>query len=158
MTRPNQKPQKCEDCGVVVEALKGVLTSTRDPDTLAVRHEVRHRPGECPEGREATVPQEPTWAVPAEGWTPGGHRARGVTLVRQRGRPHADAVLLGPAREYGEAPSLEDVARRTAVGRQWLGYWYLRGLRHRPAEVTMDDVDEMIGDADVAAMDAEVGR
>ena len=53
-------------------------------------------------------------------------------------------------------PSPETLASRTELGRRWLGYWFLRGIRKLPSGTTMDDVAELVGDADVEAMDRAV--
>lgn len=55
-------------------------------------------------------------------------------------------------------PSPEHLAGRTRVGRQWLAYWWLREIRPRPRDVTMEQMDEMLDGADVAEMDRRVRR
>ena len=44
------------------------------------------------------------------------------------------------------------------VARQWEGYMYLRRLRAWPRGMTMEGLDDMIGDADLEAMDAAVAE
>lgn len=69
------------------------------------------------------------------------------------------ARLEQAERERAEsAKSLEHAATRSAAGRQWLAYWWLRGIRLRPSHVTMAMLDEMLSDADLDAMDAKVER
>lgn len=55
-------------------------------------------------------------------------------------------------------PAPETMALRTADGRRWLAYWWLRGIRPQPDNVTMDMLNEMLGDCDLAAMDAAVEK
>ena len=81
---------------------------------------------------------------------------------RARCRPGTPEQRAFNARLEGDQraalPAPEQMAAHTAMGRRWLAYWWLRGIRPRPREVTVEQIDEMLAGADVAAMDAAVGR
>ena len=53
---------------------------------------------------------------------------------------------------------VEQIAMRTATGRRWMAFWIIEKIRPMPRNMTMDDVDRWLGDADVAAMRREVER
>lgn len=55
-------------------------------------------------------------------------------------------------------PAPDALAMRTRVGRQWLAFWWLEGIREKPSNVTMEQLDDMLDGADVAAMREQVAR
>lgn len=160
--RRNQHGANCRLCGGWVADNSGILETRRDMNSHEVVHRVRHRDGECPApGEKPAANDAPIWAVHAEGLTPAGNHATGVRLVEAAHRPRDGWALNERARaaemaDSGNGNSVEQLAARTAVGRQWLAYWWLRGIRPKPSDVSMDDLDAMLGDASVDAMDAAV--
>jgi len=81
---------------------------------------------------------------------------------RARCRPGTPEQRAFNARLEGEQraalPAPEQMAAHTAMGRRWLAYWWLRGIRPRPKGVTVEKIDDMLEGADVAEMDAEYGH
>ena len=67
---------------------------------------------------------------------------------------------LVDAREAKAAPlpSPEEVAAKSTRGRQWLGYWYAENIRPKPATISWEQVDELLGDARLEDMRQDVER
>lgn len=152
----NRIRDRCTACQEFVEPGGGELEK-RGVDENGKPVWVVTHDGGCP--TDAAVDGLARWAVYCRGRTPAGNQARGVRIVESAERPTAGtqpAVALDSAAHSADSVSLEQVAAGSAVGRQWLAFWWLEGLRPRPDGVTMDDIDAMLGDADVAAMRRQV--
>jgi hypothetical protein len=54
--------------------------------------------------------------------------------------------------------TVEAAAYRSRIGRRWLAYWWLRGIRPKPADVTMEQLDAMLDGADLECMDYQVAE
>lgn len=74
------------------------------------------------------------------------------------GTPEQRAFNARLGEQRAALPSPEQAAMRTATGRRWLAYWWLRQIRPKPREVTMEQIDEMLAGADLSEMDAQVER
>lgn len=80
-----------------------------------------------------------------------------VELVRGSPSTRAfNARLEQQQPQRAALPAPEALAAQTRVGRQWLAYWWTRGIRPKPRNVTVDMLDEMLGDAPLDAMDRMV--
>ena len=65
---------------------------------------------------------------------------------------------LASSDQQAALPSPEGMAMRTAQGRRWMAYWWLRGIRPQPEAVTMDRLDEMLDGADIGRMDEQAAE
>lgn len=58
--------------------------------------------------------------------------------------------------EHRPLPSVASLAQRSAAGRKWLAFMWYEEIVPRPANVTMDVLDELLIDADIGAMREQV--
>lgn len=92
-------------------------------------------------------------------WPPNAYEFRALVLgpsgnAEQRARD-AQIAIEEQRRENRALPGPEALAAQTTTGRQWLGYWYRRGIKPTPAGVTAEDIDAMLAGADIEAMDRQ---
>lgn len=147
MTRQtNSHRAQCVDCGRQLKPGEGVLTRVEGVDGYA--WEAR-----CLEGCR-NLPELARWAVPATGRTHGGNQDSGMTLVDSAHRPPGGY----PVNAAAHNACLSEPKSEPATARRWVAYWWLRNIVPRPKHVTIEQLDEMLGDADLEAMDAEVER
>lgn len=93
-----------------------------------------------------------------DSFPPGAPSFRAMCRPPDRRTPEQRAFARRVADENPVPLSLERLAGGTQTGRRWLAYWWLRGIRPRPADVTMELLDEMLDGADVEDMDAQVKK
>lgn len=154
--KKNNYPGTCPQCGGTVGAGEGWITRRQLADGSFGWGKPEH--DTCPE--RADAPERDVtplwWQYVGACRTVGGLQApRGA--VRRTGALPDDAVDWVPANEAA-AMIASDIAAKptTAVGERWLAYLRLRGLMLRADGETLDDLDALLGDVDLAEMDATV--